>query len=191
MSFDKQESPTSDGGKDNDRVRVDSTDTQMAALVNAQLNLEEPKDDAAKEGLTGISPNAASMLRVLLPSLTKLDGLLETVWAKQDALNEVLNRLATELEQFDELTVPPGAPPQGLSTSGAMSGGLASDKTAATAISASQQAAQKLKDSRTRVANINAILKKVRARLDSVSMLAQAKILQSQGQQQQLPLYPH
>ncbi|KAJ2514090.1 hypothetical protein H4217_005954 [Coemansia sp. RSA 1939] len=134
------------------------------------------------------------MLRVLLPSLTKLDGLLESVWAKQDVLSEVLNRLATELEQFDELVAPPGAGSAAADSSSASSaaaaslsssGGLYGSNKPPALLGASQVAAQKLRESRTRIANINVTLKKVRTRLDNVSMLAQAKILQQQQQQQQ------
>ncbi|KAJ2602522.1 hypothetical protein H4R99_002674 [Coemansia sp. RSA 1722] len=103
-----------------------------------------------------LSPSAASMLQVLLPSLTKLDEMVETVWTKQDELNSVLDRLTTELEQFDELVQPDSSVGRG------------------------QEASQKLKDSRTRIANVNVVLKRVRTRLDNISMLAQAKILQNQ-----------
>ncbi|KAJ2696540.1 hypothetical protein FB645_006174 [Coemansia sp. IMI 203386] len=96
------------------------------------------------------------MLQVLLPSLTKLDEMVETVWTKQDELNSVLDRLTTELEQFDELVQPDSSAGRG------------------------QEASQKLKDSRTRIANVNVVLKRVRTRLDNISMLAQAKILQNQ-----------
>ncbi|KAJ1868568.1 hypothetical protein LPJ78_000080 [Coemansia sp. RSA 989] len=68
-----------------------------------ELTLTQPNAEPAK-----LSPSATSMLQVLIPSLTRLDALLESVWNKQDTLNEVLNRLATELDQFDELVLPPG-----------------------------------------------------------------------------------
>ncbi|KAJ1662947.1 hypothetical protein IW140_005469 [Coemansia sp. RSA 1813] len=191
-------------GEDVDRKEPVSTDSDIAALADAQLNIkeelgaeghrikvDETKDQQQKEAVVGggISTNATSMLRVLLPSLTKLDGLLESVWAKQDVLNEVLNRLATELEQFDELVVPPGiaatSSSQNLTSTVISSGGLhvTSDKPAGL-LNASQEAAQKLRESRTRIANINVTLKKVRTRLDNVSMLAQAKILQNQQELQ-------
>ncbi|KAI9477629.1 hypothetical protein H4R22_000062 [Coemansia sp. RSA 1290] len=125
-----------------------------------ELTLTQPNAEPAK-----LSPSATSMLQVLIPSLTRLDALLESVWNKQDTLNEVLNRLATELDQFDELVLPPGVSQETL---------LDGEKSA----TSSQQAAQRLKASRARVADINATLKKVRARLDDISMLAQAKILQ-------------
>ncbi|KAJ2754586.1 hypothetical protein H4S06_003560 [Coemansia sp. BCRC 34490] len=159
-------------------------------------NKNEKEDDEEEEpGLVGgISTNATSMLRVLLPSLTKLDGLLESVWAKQDVLSEVLNRLATELEQFDELVAPPGAGSAAADSSSAAaaslssSGGLYGSNKPPALLGASQVAAQKLRESRTRIANINVTLKKVRTRLDNVSMLAQAKILQQQQQQQSQPI---
>ncbi|KAJ2881728.1 hypothetical protein H4R27_003902 [Coemansia aciculifera] len=141
------------------------TDERLASLAHTQLNITG--------GTSGLSPSASSILRVLLPSLTKLDTLLESVWDKQDALNEVLNRLATELEQFDELIVPPGVSPQALGVA------ATGEKTPS---SVGQLTAQRLRDSRTRISNINATLKKVRSRLDNVSMLAQAKILQNQQQ---------
>ncbi|KAJ2810349.1 hypothetical protein H4S07_002716 [Coemansia furcata] len=144
------------------------SDERMAALTHTQLNIGG--------STSGLPSSAASILRVLLPSLTKLDSLLESVWDKQDALNEVLNRLATELEQFDELILPPGVSPQALAASGEKSPS-----------SVGQLTAQRLRDSRTRITNINAILKKVRGRLDNVSMLAQAKILQNQA----LPQHHH
>ncbi|KAJ2453530.1 hypothetical protein EV183_002169 [Coemansia sp. RSA 2336] len=125
-----------------------------------ELTPAQPSAEPAK-----LSPSATSMLQVLIPSLTRLDALLESVWTKQDTLNEVLNRLATELDQFDELVLPPGVSQATL---------LDGEKSA----TLSQQAAQRLKASRARVADINATLKKVRARLDDISMLAQAKILQ-------------
>ncbi|KAJ1893792.1 hypothetical protein LPJ81_005302 [Coemansia sp. IMI 209127] len=179
----------------------------MAALADAQLNikddseagghglkLNETEDEQSKEAAVsgGISTNATSMLRVLLPSLTKLDGLLESVWAKQDVLNEVLNRLATELEQFDELIVPPGmadassaSSSQNFASAVISSGGLhVSNDKSAVLLNASKEAAQKLRESRTRIANINVTLKKVRTRLDNVSLLAQAKVLQNQQELQ-------
>ncbi|KAJ1815378.1 hypothetical protein LPJ75_002390 [Coemansia sp. RSA 2598] len=121
-----------------------------------------PPTDATTSPAANLTPSAASMLQVLLPSLTKLDDMVETVWSKQDELNSVLDRLTAELEQFDELVQPDSS-----------------------SVGRGQQASQKLKDSRARIANVNVVLKRVRTRLDNVSMLAQAKILQNQQQQQQ------
>ncbi|KAJ2911149.1 hypothetical protein GGI21_000161 [Coemansia aciculifera] len=150
---------------------------QLSSLAHSQLNINNT---------VGLSPSASSILRVLLPSLTKLDGLLESVWDKQDALNEVINRLAAELEQFDELIVPPGVSPQMLSAAAAAvtTGGVGGAERTTPPSSVGLATAQRLRDSRTRVMNINATLKKVRSRLDNISMLAQAKILQNQQQQQ-------
>ncbi|KAJ2020980.1 hypothetical protein IWW57_004954 [Coemansia sp. S610] len=151
------------------REEAPVTDEHLASVAHTQLHIAS--------GTSGLSPSASSILRVLLPSLTKLDTLLESVWDKQDALNEVLNRLATELDQFDELIVPPGVSPQALGS--VASGG---EKPPG---SAGQLTAQRLRESRTKITNVNATLKKVRSRLDNISMLAQAKILQNQ--QQALP----
>ncbi|KAJ2747780.1 hypothetical protein GGI20_000250 [Coemansia sp. BCRC 34301] len=150
-------------------------DEQLASLAHTQLNISSTP---------GLSPSASSILRVLLPSLTKLDGLLESVWDKQDALNEVLNRLAAELEQFDELIVPPGGVPSQMPSTN-MPGGT--DSRAPPPGSAGQVTAQRLRDSRAKITNVNATLKKVRGRLDNISMLAQAKMLQNQQQQ----AHPH
>ncbi|KAJ2456537.1 hypothetical protein GGF42_003211 [Coemansia sp. RSA 2424] len=155
-------------------------DERLASLAHSQLNISNTM---------GLSPSASSILRVLLPSLTKLDGLLESVWDKQDALNEVLNRLAAELEQFDELIVPPGVSPQMLSTTTTTSGMPGSADKSPSLVG--QVTAQRLRDSRTRITNINATLKKVRSRLDNISMLAQAKMLQNQQQQQTHPHHHH
>ncbi|KAJ2388669.1 hypothetical protein GGI23_006008 [Coemansia sp. RSA 2559] len=201
MSDDAQKGTAAQADTANRKIK-ETMASDMAALADAQLNIKddsevgghgletnETKDEQSKEAVSGgISANAISMLRVLLPSLTKLDGLLESVWAKQDTLNEVLNRLATELEQFDELIVPPGmadassSSSQNLASAVISSGGglhVSNDKSAVL-LNASKEAAQKLRDSRTRIANINVTLKKVRTRLDNVSLLAQAKILQNQ-----------
>ncbi|KAJ1723562.1 hypothetical protein LPJ53_002085 [Coemansia erecta] len=97
---------------------------------------------------TDLSPSAASMLRVLLPALTRLDDTLESVNSKQAELTQVLTRLTTELDQFSDLV----APPSHGSTS------------------------QHLHNSRTRLSNINVTLKRVRTRLDNISLLAQAKL---------------
>ncbi|KAJ2852055.1 hypothetical protein IWW36_000634 [Coemansia brasiliensis] len=140
-------------------------------LTSGQINTANSDFESAPAKL---SPSATSMLQVLIPSLTRLDALLESVWSKQDTLNEVLNRLATELDQFDELVLPPGVSQEML-----LQDGAGPERLPATM---SQQAAQRLKASRARVADINATLKKVRARLDDISMLAQAKILQQQQQ---------
>ncbi|KAJ2847588.1 hypothetical protein GGI22_005934 [Coemansia erecta] len=205
MSDDAQKS-TAAQADTADRKIKETMASDMAALVDAQLNIKddseagghgletnETKDEQSKETVSGgISANATSMLRVLLPSLTKLDELLESVWAKQDTLNEVLNRLATELEQFDELIVPPGmadassSSSQNLASAVISSGGglhVSNDKSVVL-LNASKEAAQKLRDSRTRIANINVTLKKVRTRLDNVSLLAQAKMLQNQQELQ-------
>ncbi|KAI7824002.1 hypothetical protein BX661DRAFT_172616 [Kickxella alabastrina] len=98
--------------------------------------------------------------------------MLESVWSKQDDLNQVLDRLTTELEQFDELVLPASAETD------------TSLPTNSISSSKGVEASQKLKDSRTRIANVNATLKRVRARLDNVAMLAQAKVLQNQNQNQ-------
>ncbi|KAJ1853252.1 hypothetical protein GGH12_004848 [Coemansia sp. RSA 1822] len=162
MSF---EHPPS-ASPDQDAAESLPTDSLIADLAHTQLSL----DDQVTHGSSGLSPSATSMLHVLLPSLTKLDQMLESVWAKQDTLNEVLNRLAAELEQFDELVLPPGVSQHAL-----MQG--TSERSPATM---GQQAAGRLRESRTKIITINATLKKVRTRLDNVSMLAQAKILQNQ-----------
>ncbi|KAJ1898341.1 hypothetical protein LPJ66_002812 [Kickxella alabastrina] len=133
----------------------------------ASLSPAQPSSSA-----NDLSPSAASMLRVLLPSLTKIDNMLESVWSKQDDLNQVLDRLTTELEQFDELVLPASAE----TDTSLPSNSISSSK--------GVEASQKLKDSRTRIANVNATLKRVRARLDNVAMLAQAKVLQNQNQSQ-------
>ncbi|KAJ2610822.1 hypothetical protein H4S08_003444 [Coemansia sp. RSA 1365] len=152
-----------------------SIDAPMAALINTQLTLESSTPPLTAENNTaGLSSSASSMLRVLLPSLTNLDALLESVWVKQDLLNEVLNRLSAELEQFDELILPPGITLQNISKGGSGN----TDKSHP--VSVGQQAAMRLKETRAKIITINSILKKVRARLDNVSMLAQAKILQQQ-----------
>ncbi|PIA13661.1 hypothetical protein COEREDRAFT_83355 [Coemansia reversa NRRL 1564] len=154
-----------------------SMDAPMATLINTKLTLDSstpPLTITAENDAPGISSSASSMLRVLLPSLTNLDALLESVWVKQDMLNEVLNRLSAELEQFDELILPPGITSQNISKGGSGT----TDKSHP--VSAGQQAARRLKETRAKIITINSILKKVRARLDNVSMLAQAKILQQQ-----------
>ncbi|KAJ1933607.1 hypothetical protein FBU59_005972 [Linderina macrospora] len=135
----------------------------------------EPSSGAPTEAPGSLTPSASSILRVLLPSLTRLDEQLESVWTKQDALNEVLDRIAGELELFDELVVPPGA------SSDSLPQAAASKQPGTMGL----HAAARLKESRTRIAAINAVLKRVRARLDNVAMLAQAKALQNQQQQQQ------
>ncbi|KAJ2267249.1 hypothetical protein GGH14_006108 [Coemansia sp. RSA 370] len=155
------------GLPDQDAAEPLATDSLIADLAHTQLSLD---DHATPGPSSGLSPSATSMLHVLLPSLTKLDQMLESVWAKQDTLNEVLNRLAAELEQFDELVLPPGVSQHAL-----MQG--ASERSPSTM---GQQAAGRLRDSRAKIITINATLKKVRTRLDNVSMLAQAKILQNQ-----------
>ncbi|KAJ2079795.1 hypothetical protein H4R24_003523 [Coemansia sp. RSA 988] len=164
-----------------------SIDAPMAALINTQLTLDPSTpplttattateaDDTAGSNTPGLSSSASSMLRVLLPSLTNLDALLESVWAKQDLLNEVLNRLSVELEQFDELILPPGIASSQSITS---SGNAVVDKSHP--VTVGQRAAVRLKETRAKIITINSTLKKVRARLDNVSMLAQAKILQQQ-----------
>ncbi|KAJ2168237.1 hypothetical protein IW139_005879 [Coemansia sp. RSA 353] len=163
MSF---EHPPS-ASPDQDAAEPLATDSLIADLAHTQLSLD---DHATPGPSSGLSPSATSMLHVLLPSLTKLDQMLESVWAKQDTLNEVLNRLAAELEQFDELVLPPGVSQHAL-----MQG--ASERSPSTM---GQQAAGRLRDSWAKIITINATLKKVRTRLDNVSMLAQAKILQNQ-----------
>ncbi|KAJ2347220.1 hypothetical protein IWW50_002198 [Coemansia erecta] len=179
MSF---EHPSSADSPTRGTAEPSDTDTQMAALAHTQLSLDnEHAVSGSGSADSGLSPSATSMLRVLLPSLTKLDALLESVWTKQDTLNEVLNRLAAELEQFDELVLPPGVSEQELTQ------GTAAERSPATM---GQLAAVRLKDTRAKIVNINAMLKKVRARLDNVSMLAQAKILQNQ-QQSGLPAVPN
>ncbi|KAJ2704245.1 hypothetical protein H4R19_005256 [Coemansia spiralis] len=140
-------------------------DARLAELAAAQLGVGTPREAGAD-----LAPNAASMLRVLLPALKNLDGQLEAVWARQDALNEVLNRLSAELEQFDELVRPPGV------------GGTRPDGDWGT--TEGQAATQRLRKARSKIATVNTTLKNVRTRLDNVSMLAQARILQTQQQQQ-------
>ncbi|KAJ2765347.1 hypothetical protein IWQ56_004134 [Coemansia nantahalensis] len=130
-----------------------------------------PAASVQREAGAELVPNAASMLQVLLPALKSLDGQLEAVWARQDTLNEVLNRLSAELEQFDELVLPPG-------------GGAGARPEGGWEATESQLAAQRLRAARTKIAAVNATLKNVRTRLDGVSMLAQARILQTQQQQQ-------
>ncbi|KAJ2807282.1 hypothetical protein H4R20_001351 [Coemansia guatemalensis] len=182
--------PPSKDRLDNDDDVPSSIDAPMAALINTQLTLDPSTspltttatvadataaDSTADSNAPGLSSSASSMLRVLLPSLTNLDALLESVWAKQDLLNEVLNRLSAELEQFDELVLPPGV----TSTQSIAKGGSAAvDKSHP--VTVGQQAAVRLKETRAKIVTINSTLKKVRARLDNVSMLAQAKILQQQ-----------
>ncbi|KAJ1833127.1 hypothetical protein LPJ63_003017 [Coemansia sp. RSA 2711] len=158
-----------------DDTEAGSADSHIAALASARLGLTDDHDIRKAEPVAaaGLSPSATSMLRVLLPSLSKLDTLLESVWTKQDSLNEVLNRLAAELDQFDELVLPPGV------SQAALAQGAGLEQSPATM---GQQAALRLKELRARILNINTTLKKVRARLDNVSMLAQAKILQQQRQ---------
>ncbi|KAJ2160980.1 hypothetical protein GGF46_001839 [Coemansia sp. RSA 552] len=178
---------------DDDQGQSPVADSQMAALVKEQLNLDPPGDNqAANSGssgsndhATGLSPSASSMLRVLLPSLTRLDNMLESVWSKQDTLNEVLNRLSAELEQFDELILPPGVTMKEMTEA---QGGAANGERSP--VTVCQQAAVRLKESRAKIININMTLKRVRSRLDNVSMLAQAKILQAQ-QPQDSPSQDH
>ncbi|KAJ1963971.1 hypothetical protein GGI12_001719 [Dipsacomyces acuminosporus] len=160
-----------------------NTDSMLAALTSEQLDLggQAAAGESQASGVANLTPSASSILRVLLPSLTKLDCLLESVWSKQDSLNEVLDRLNSELELFDELILPPGISPHSLPPgSTASSSSLA---TSSKSVTLGQQAAARLKESRTRIAGINATLKKVRSRLDSISMLAQAKLLQQQKEQ--------
>ncbi|KAI8321875.1 hypothetical protein GQ54DRAFT_250778, partial [Martensiomyces pterosporus] len=153
-----------------------ATDSALAALASEHLDLSDKTGaSSTADGVANLTPSASSILRVLLPSLTKLDCLLESVWTKQDALNEVLDRLNGELELFDELVLPPGVSAQSLPPG---STGLSPPAPSPTTMG--QMAAARLKESRTRIAGINAVLKKVRARLDNVSMLAQAKVLQQQ-----------
>ncbi|KAJ2788217.1 hypothetical protein GGI15_000022 [Coemansia interrupta] len=120
-------------------------------VLNAATSLGTPSSSDISPGTavpTDLSPSAASMLRVLLPALTRLDDTLESVNTKQAELTQVLTRLTTELDQFSDLV----APPSHGSTS------------------------QHLQNSRTRLSNINVTLKRVRTRLDNISLLAQAKL---------------
>ncbi|ORX69245.1 hypothetical protein DL89DRAFT_173872 [Linderina pennispora] len=133
-----------------------------------------PASTTPSEAPGSLTPSASSILRVLLPSLTRLDEQLESVWSKQDVLNEVLDRIAGELELFDELVVPPGANGDDLHQA------VTSKEPATMGL----RAAARLKDSRARIAAINVVLKRVRTRLDNVAMLAQAKALQNQQQAQ-------